>query len=416
MTTTPTPTPRRNTAAKLACIIGMCSLLGSSVPRGQSLMPSPYFTVFDSAGNPVSGACIWVYLASTSTPTPTYTSVTLGTPNTNPIVADSAGRFGAWLAAGISYKFQFETACTAPAHGSVIRTVDGVMSVPGTSNPTTNIATADLRCSLVISMPVTHLDTLAAGGVYVEPYQGNRIALYDGATWNMRTVVETPNTVPNVANAVYDLFARDVAGTPTYVIGTAWTNDTSRAVPLVFQDGILTQSGSSGTLRYLCSFRTTAVAGQTEDSARKRYLWNYAHRVRRPIQITDAAANWSYATATIRQANANVANQADVLVGWDESTIDLTLTIFANNTIALSAMNFGIGEDSTTVIAPESIGNQQVEPVASANTQGGSHLVKMPGVGRHVYPWLEQGPGAGTQTWVGTTGNVRSGLTGTIDQ
>jgi len=93
-----------------------------------TLAPAAYQTVLDDAGHPISGALIWTYLAGTSTPTPTWTDVGLTTPNTNPIVADSAGRWNAYLSPGASYKFVFQD-----AGGGSIRVVDPVPSIPTSS-------------------------------------------------------------------------------------------------------------------------------------------------------------------------------------------------------------------------------------------------------------------------------------------
>jgi hypothetical protein len=98
-----------------------------------TVMPSPYQTVLSDAGLIISGALVWTYLAGTSTPQATYTDASLTTPNSNPIVADSAGRFVAFLQPGASYKFVVETAAVPPAHGSVIRTVDLVSSIPSSA-------------------------------------------------------------------------------------------------------------------------------------------------------------------------------------------------------------------------------------------------------------------------------------------
>jgi hypothetical protein len=94
-----------------------------------TLAPPPYQTVLDNAGNIVPNACIWTYVAGTTTPAATYSDA-LGTPNTNPIRADSAGRFTAYLQPGAGYLFVVEQPATPPAHGAVIRTQDNVVGVP----------------------------------------------------------------------------------------------------------------------------------------------------------------------------------------------------------------------------------------------------------------------------------------------
>jgi hypothetical protein len=67
---------------------------------------------FDNNGVPLSGGLIYTYLAGTSTPQATYTSVYGTIQNSNPIVLDSAGRPSneIWLTNGISYKFVLQTA------------------------------------------------------------------------------------------------------------------------------------------------------------------------------------------------------------------------------------------------------------------------------------------------------------------
>lgn len=126
--------------------IGVCPAVAAT----GTISPSPYQTVLGSNGLPVSGACIWTYLAGTTTATPTYTDVTLTVANTNPIVADSAGRYVAWLSPGASYKFQLEnTPCSVspPTHGSIIRTADNISAVPAASSTLDTIGTAGVTLS-----------------------------------------------------------------------------------------------------------------------------------------------------------------------------------------------------------------------------------------------------------------------------
>lgn len=98
--------------------------------------PDPDLHIVDANGVPVPGGLVWTYIAGTLTPTPTYTDVGLLVPNTNPIVAGSDGRFVAFLAGGISYKFVYEMPAVPPAHGATIATRDNILAVttivPGT--------------------------------------------------------------------------------------------------------------------------------------------------------------------------------------------------------------------------------------------------------------------------------------------
>ena len=93
-----------------------------------TLTPSPYQTVLDSDGDPVSGAKVNTYLAGTPTAASTYTTSVGDVANANPIVADSAGRFVAYLSAGLSYKFVITTSADV-----AVDEQDNVLAVPGSS-------------------------------------------------------------------------------------------------------------------------------------------------------------------------------------------------------------------------------------------------------------------------------------------
>ena len=91
-----------------------------------TLTPTPDQTVLDADGVSVSGALIYTYTGGTTTAASTYTTSALSVANANPIVADSAGRYVAYLPAGSNMKFLFKTAA-----GVTIREQDNVLSVPG---------------------------------------------------------------------------------------------------------------------------------------------------------------------------------------------------------------------------------------------------------------------------------------------
>lgn len=383
-----------------------------------TLVPALYQTVFDSNGDPVNNAKICTYLAGTTTPATTYTDVALTTPSANPIRADSAGRWGAYLAIGVSYKFvlQDATGTVGVCDGAAIKTVDNVLAVPGSSNPTSAIDTVNARCSLTSGTPVTTSDVTAAATVYVEPYKGNRIALYDGATWNLRTVTEVAVAVPIAASTLYDLFSYDNATTPTYET-LAWTNDTTRATPLTTQDGVLVKTGAT-TRRYLCSFRTTTVAGQTEDSAARRLLFNYYNRVRRALRVIDSTDTWTYTLAAFRQARASAANQVDLVVGVTESTLELQVVGMAHNATGAALVAVGIGEDSTTTAVTGSLmGAATLTGTTAADAVISASVRRTPVAGYHVYVWLESSQALGTTTWWGDAGAavIQSGMTGSTE-
>ena len=62
------------------------------------LLAQPVLRAMDANGVPMAGAQLQFYLTGTTTPTPVYSSATLSTPLSNPVVADSGGLFAPDLA------------------------------------------------------------------------------------------------------------------------------------------------------------------------------------------------------------------------------------------------------------------------------------------------------------------------------
>lgn len=286
---------------------------------------------------------------------------------------------------------------------------------------TNDISPCDGRLTLTTAVPVTTANVTAATTLFWTPYKGNTCYLYDGSTaWNNRTFAETSIAVPNTTSQMYDVFVYDNGGTPTLEL-LAWTNDTTRATALTTQNGILEKTGAL-TRRYIGSFRTTTVAGQTEDSLTKRYVWNYYNRVTRPLLRLESTASWAYTTATVRQANASPSNQVEVVVGFAEVPIDVSLNVRATNITGADFTTTAVcvGEDSTSACSASNVGGAgYVQPATAVN--GGVSLValfnKYPAVGYHVYSWNEWSTASGTTTWLGTnTGvtNTTSGIKGWI--
>ena len=90
-------------------LIALCTF---AQPIGaQQLIYNPLTQVLDANGDPYSGAKLYVFDAGTTTNRTTYSDKALTTPNANPLVADSAGRFGPlYIAASATdYKLRVDT-------------------------------------------------------------------------------------------------------------------------------------------------------------------------------------------------------------------------------------------------------------------------------------------------------------------
>lgn len=113
----------------VALIVG----LWAAVPTSQTgqVMPPPKFVAYDGNGDPCSGCKLYVYLAGTTTPTDSYTSSALSTPNANPVVLDSAGRATVFISPTVSYKFVLKTSAEVDIYtvDNVVGPFSGVVSV-----------------------------------------------------------------------------------------------------------------------------------------------------------------------------------------------------------------------------------------------------------------------------------------------
>ncbi len=276
-----------------------------------------------------------------------------------------------------------------------------------------NAQIAGGRLTLTTGTPVTTSDVTAASTLYYTPYTDNRISLYDGFGWWTYTFAEASLALSGLTSGrPYDVFAYSNAGVVTLEL-TAWTNDTTRATALVYQDGVLVRSGAT-TRRYLGTIYT-ASATTTEDSKAKRWVWNYYNRVNRVMEVKELTDSWNYSTSTYRQANGSTANQLDYVQGVAEDAIEaVAVGVVFNSTATLRSASVAIGVDSTTTpsgIQGQSVFSSAVNAGCFASYRGNTSA------GRHYLAWLERAAGSDTQTWYGDNGGtnvVQSGIHGMI--
>ena len=276
------------------------------------------------------------------------------------------------------------------------------------------LAIADGRLTLTTAVPVTVSDVTAATTLYYTPYQGNRIALYDGTQWGVYSFAELSIAVPATTSQMYDVFAYSNAGVVALEV-LAWTNDTTRATALTLQDGVLVKTGAT-TRRYIGSFRTTGTIGQTEDSKAKRYVWNMYNRRSRFMQVLESTDSWTYTTDTWRRANGAAANQLDMVRGLDEDMAWAEARAIVSNSTGGSGvlMRTGVGLDSTTAFTGTA--DTVADSAAGVALCPKGQYTGMPGIGRHYLSWLEKSTATGTTTWLGDSGglNLQSGIQGEV--
>ena len=274
---------------------------------------------------------------------------------------------------------------------------------------------SNFRLTLTSGTPVTTSDVTAATTIYCTPYNGNRIALYDGTNWQLRASAEFSLALGTLTSGKpYDVFCYDNAGVPTLEF-LVWTDDTTRATALVYQDGVLVKSGVT-TRRYLGTFYTisttqTCDMGIMAGATTGRYLWNYYNRVSRSMSRKESTATWNYTTATVRQANGSTSNQLNYVVGVAEDNVVASVTASMANAGGATC-NVSIGVDSTTVQSGTFNWGTGNATINNMNTT--AYYEGIPGVGRHYLVWQEYSQANGTTTWTGVGTYVQSGIQGSL--
>lgn len=278
----------------------------------------------------------------------------------------------------------------------------------------------DVRLTLTSGAPVTQSDVTAATNVYVTPYvrDGGGPAFctfYDGVSvWSSIAATEVTVALGTLTSGLpYDIFCYSNSGVIACDAPVAWTNTTTRATALAFQNGVYVKSGTT-TRRYVGSFYTASTT-TTEDSFAKRYVYSYYGRITRRLRVTESTDTWDYTTATYQQARAQATNQIDVMVGVAESTLRVEVHAIAESTTSQAAQ-VSIGQDGITPAS--NVLGQACTPFSTpVGGQCNASLDIAPAVGRHYYTWLERSTASGTTHWYGDNGDstlVQSGITGEL--
>lgn len=201
------------------------------------------------------------------------------------------------------------------------------------------------RLTLTSGTPVTTSDVLAATTLYYTPFKHNLICLFDGtADWIPMQFSELSLSLSGYTAAKpYDIFCYNNSGTAA-LESCIWTDGSTRATALAWQNGRLVKSGTTTRL-YIGTIYMSAT-GQTEDSLVKRFVWNMYHRVERRLYKEDTTASWTFNSVyAYRQMRATSSNQVEWVCGVQENPLDVRVQELAF-TVGVYP---GFGINSTTV-------------------------------------------------------------------
>lgn len=378
-------------------------------------------TSFTVSGDETSTLHVGRRLKSTVTGGTAYSTITASSysaPNTTITVVNDSTALDAGMSA-----FSYGVLTTANPSLPKFVAPDGSTAVTQAyTDNTTKLATTafvqlnkhnsvqDFRLTLTSNTPVTTGDVTGATTIYAAPYTGNKIGLYNGSTWDLVTSAQFSLALGTLTSDLpYDVFAYNNSGTATLEF-TAWTNTSTRATDLAYQDGVLCKTGAL-TRRYLGTFHTTSTT-ETEDSITKRYLFNYYYRKQRQMAVL-GGSTWNYTTATWRQANASSTNQLNFVVGVLEDTFSASLVSHGASSSGGTKIANAIGLNTTSSVAFTPV--CEVE-VSAANDQVAMNVnaISIPALGKNYLSWMEWSTATGTTTFIGQSGQAQSALTGFV--
>lgn len=252
------------------------------------------------------------------------------------------------------------------------------------------------RLTLTSGAPISFSD--AGSTIYYTPYNGDLISLYDNVMWKPYRFTELSKAIGTLTNGKnYDVFIDAIAGSPVLSLGSAWTNNTTRADALTILNGIYVLN-SDNRYRYLGTFRTNSTT-TTINSNAHRFVWNMYNRVIGELSAQDGTDSWTYTTASWRQAENSSNNQVDYICGFAENIVSAQVLVMVGN-VSVANVAVGIGVDSITSNSAQLYGSNApgVAQEASCFYYGN------PGIGYHYLAWLEISSATGTTTWYGDNG------------
>ena len=174
------------------------------------------------------------------------------------------------------------------------------------------------RLTLESGVPISFTDQSAKTTLYLTPYNGNTIALYDGSSsWTVFSSAQMSLSLSGYTTArPYDIWVYNNSGTPT-MASTIWTNATTRGTALAYQDGVLVKSGATN-YRYIGTIYTSAT-GQCSDTEVFRGVWNMYNRVYRYLLIVNDTNGHEYESSRRLWNNTTTNNLLTFVIGQPEN-------------------------------------------------------------------------------------------------
>lgn len=303
------------------------------------------------------------------------------------------------------------------------------------------------RLSLVSGTPVMTSDQTAKTTVYNTLHKHDKIPVWDGSLWRLKTVTElslalnsnSGHTGYHASGGLFDFFYAYVGGSYYFGTGPAWTNSTTRSAALARKNGIWTNNATM-TLRhgtnsgdtvsvpanqatYLgtmyatangqtgMAFIPTAAAGGT---ANILGLYNAHNKEKHIAYSRDSTAQWSYTSDTWRPLNNSNNNRITYVDGLGDVATSAFLMVGGEVEGANDGGNIGVQRDATSG-SPPFQGFWYAVPAMYVDASVVAQGMFLPAIGLHYIQAMEALHTAGSglsmtvygSGWGGSTGQTQ---------
>lgn len=281
------------------------------------------------------------------------------------------------------------------------------------------------RLTLVTVTPVMTSNQLAKTTIYYTPHVGNQIPIWNGSSFTMTTFTElsvaTTDTTKSPAaigaSKMNDWFIWSDGGTMRVGHGADWTNDTTRSLTLTKVNGVWTNT-SSITNGPAAGFGTWV--GTTRSNASSQIDWNLGgaastgsagflgmanayNQVPTYAQTRDSGTNYTYTTATIRQARASAQMQISFISLGDNAISAYGIGTLQTSGTGTPAGTLGVGLDTTTVFtSSNAVGGGPTGTVLSTLAP---IYTGIPALGLHFVSLNQRGDGTNANVFNQQTGD-----------
>ena len=307
----------------------------------------------------------------------------------------------------------------------------GATGATGATGPTgaTGAAGADgliipgCRLTCESHVPVSTSDQANATTLYYTAFKHGGVPLYDGSSWATHYLPagQISAAVPTAVSSAkpYDVFVFLSSGTPTLEF-LAWTNNTTRATNIINTSSpyLYTKSGDATRLYVGTIYADTS--GQTQDTLRKRHVWNMFNRVPREFYWVGPGTDWTYTNSLVhRYVNGGTAPSFSLVVGLPEETFSgcIAADAWKTTTSSTAAAVFGFAVDVTNSIssgAPDTISAYLRDGGETDGQTFRATLTQVIALGYHEINWLERVGATSVTLHMRGTNNDEAGMHGTM--